>query len=142
MNLKNMDQITRDNFLKNELSEEKVLMIEKFHLESSPDLYWVSRRENSHEQIFFKHSFIKNSTILLILFRINKLCFGKVKYFSENINDFEPMFYDYRLGFQTTELWNADFLQHKKSGFIIDLRSLARITEIEKFKEFCRTLEE
>lgn len=132
---------SRDNLLKKELSEEKIRIIEKFGLHSTEDFYWISKKENTHEHIFFKHSYCKNSDIIHILFRINRLCFAKVKYFSNHADNFEPYIYNFKEGFQKTELWNADFLKHKASGLLIDLRYLQTITDIEKFKELCAYLE-
>ncbi|MCP3923782.1 MAG: hypothetical protein GY714_14465 [Desulfobacterales bacterium] len=120
---------------------EKLKIIEKFGLESTPNLSWVSRRENSHEQMIFKHSYLVKNDILRILFRINKLCFAKVNYFSKNIEKFEPQIYDYENGFIETELWNAEFLKHLGSGKLIDLRYLQSITDIEIFRELCFYLE-
>lgn len=39
-----------------------------------------------------------------LLFRINKLCMAKVKYFRTNLDKFEPLKYDYKRGFVTVPL--------------------------------------
>ncbi len=141
MDLRKLDQEDRDKLLKEELSPEKVKLIEKFDLQSTPDLCWVSRKENSHEQVVFKHNYLKKNDIIRVLFRINKLCFAKVNYFSTNAEKFEPHVYGYKNGFSKTDWWNTDFLMHKASGYQIDLRFLQTITDIEKFKELCDYLE-
>lgn len=141
MDYRKLDQETRDEILKQELSPEKVRLIDKFGLQSTPDLYWVSRKENAHEHIIFKHNYLKNNDIIRVLFRVNRLCFAKVNYFSQNADKFEPQIYDYKNGFTKTDWWNTEFLRHKTSGYHIDLRFLQTITDIEKFKEFCAYLE-
>ncbi len=141
MDYRKLDQETRDKLLKKELSPEKVKLIDKFCLQSTPDLYWVSRKENAHDHIIFKHNYLKNHDIIHVLFRINRLCFAKVNYFGRNKDEFEPQVYYYKTGFVKTGWWNAEFLKHKKSGYNIDLRYLQTITDIEKFKDLCAYLE-
>ena len=141
MDYRKLDQETRDELLKKELSPEKVRLIDKFGLQSTPDLYWVSRKENAHDHIIFKQNYLKKHDILRAVFRINRLCIAKVNYFSKNSDKFEPQVYDYKKGFTKTEWWDTEFLRHKESGYQIDLRYLQTITDIEKFKEFCAYLE-
>ena len=141
MNYRKLDQQTRDNILKKELSNEKICIIDKFGLKSTPDLYWKSEKEYAHPHIFFKHSFLKDTDIIGILFRINRLCFAKVKYFRCNADKFEPHKYDFQKNFIKTDWWDAEFLKHKASGFQIDLRYLQTITKIETFIQFYKYLE-
>ena len=141
MDYRKLDQETRDELLKKDLSPEKVRLIDKFGLHSTPDLYWISHKENAHDHIIFKHNYLKNNDIIRALFRVNRLCFAKVNYFSQNADKFEPQIYDYEKGFTETHWWNTEFLKHKASGYQIDLRFLQTITDIEKFKEFCAYLE-
>jgi len=141
MNYKKLEQQTRDDLLKKELSNEKIRIIEKFGLKSTPDLYWISEKENAHPHIFFKHSFLKDTDIIGVLFRINRLCFAKVNYFRRNSDKFEPYKYDFQQNFIKTEWWDAEFLKHIASGFHIDMRYLQTITEIEKFIQFYEYLE-
>ena len=136
-----MDQNRRDELLKKDLSSEKKKILDKFSLRSTKDLHWVATDENSHEQLIFKHSFLVKNDILKVLFRINRLCFAKVNYFSKNIEKYDPKIYDFKDGFINTELWNAEFLEHEGSGYKIDLRFLQNITDIEKFRELCSYLE-
>jgi hypothetical protein len=60
-----------------------------------------------------------------------------VKYFRQNIDKYEPCKYDYKNGFVVVPLWNADFLKHKASGYILDFRFLQTITVYEEFVELC-----
>jgi hypothetical protein len=141
MDYRKLDQETRDALLKKELTPEKVRLIDKFGLQSTPESYWISRKENAHDHIVFKHNYLKKNDIIRVLFRINRLCFAKVNYFSQNADKFEPQIYDYKNGFMETDWWNTEFLRHKASGYQIDLRFLQTITDIEKFKELCAYLE-
>ena len=47
---------------------------------------WYSRGENSHKHLIFKDAFYEKTDVLGLLFRINKLCTGKLKYFRKNID--------------------------------------------------------
>lgn len=141
MDYRKLDQETRDKLLKEELTAEKVKLLEKFGLKSTPDLYWVLHGENAYDHIVFKHNYLKNNDIIRVLFRMNRLCFAKVNYFSKNAESYEPQVYDFRNGFAKTDWWNAEFLKHKGSGMQIDLRYLQSITDIEDFKDFCVYLE-
>lgn len=141
MDFSKLDQKTRDDSLKKDLSIEKIKILEKYGLISSKDLYWVSVKENARKQVFFKHEFLIKTDLISILFRINGLCMGKVKYFRTYLDNFEPYAYHFEKGFIKTELWNADFLMHKKSGLYIDLRFLDKIRQMEDFNEFCNYLE-
>jgi hypothetical protein len=66
---------------------------------------------------------------------------AKVKYFRQNIDKYEPYKYDYKTGFAIVPLWNADFLKHKASGFILDFRFLQTITVYEDFVALYNELE-
>lgn len=141
MNYKNLTQEERDRILKSELAENIVKIIERYRLESTADLKWVSRKENSHEHIIFNHAFIRTNDEIAVLFRINYLCFAKVNYFRENFHKYEPAKYLPDKGFVKTEFWDSDFLKHKKNGKYIDYRFLQRITDIDVFLDFCQKLE-
>lgn len=117
-------------------------LIKKFGLKLNSDNYWYLEKENSHLQIVFKDSFFQKNDLIIILFRIYKLCFAKVNYFRQNINKYEAYKYHYKNGFIKTDLWDADFFRHKKSGYIIDFRYLQTITDINIFLEFVAKLEE
>ena len=66
---------------------------------------------------------------------------AKVNYFRRNIEKYEPLKYDYRKGFLTVPLWDADFLKHKDSGLILDFRYLQSITIYDDFVSLCKELE-
>ena len=124
------------------LSEEKQKFIEKHSLILTDNLLWITLKENSFPRKICRHGFMEKSDILGLLFRINEICFAKVNYFRSHISSFEFYKYHYKDGFVSTGLWDAEFLKHKSSGYIIDLRFLNSIKEIEKFREFCIFLEE
>ena len=120
--------------------DDKQLLLEKYHLMHENNA-WYSDRENSHKHLIFKDSFYEKNDVLGLLFRINKLCGAKVKYFRANIDKFEPLKYDYKNGFISVPLWDADFLKHHASGFILDFRYLQTITVYEDFVSLCKELE-
>ena len=119
---------------------DKYLLIEKYHLKHENNA-WYSERENSHKHLIFKDSFFERNDVLGLLFRINKLCMAKVKYFRKNIDKFKPMKYDYKKGFVSVPLWDADFLKHRESGYILDFRYLQTITSYDNFMALCNELE-
>lgn len=94
MNYKQLDNKTRDDLLKKNLNTEKIKLLERYGLISCNDLKWISKKENSHEQVYFTHAFLTKTDILGLIFRINKLCFAKIKYFRAHINNFEPYLYN------------------------------------------------
>ncbi len=136
-----MDHVAREKILKETLPIEKVKLIDRYGLICDENLRWISKKENSHEQIVFNNSFLLKADLLGLIFRINKLCFAKLKYFRNHIDEFEPYIYSPTNGFEKTEWWNSDFLKHSSSGIIVDYRFLQRITKIEEFREFCNYLE-
>ncbi|MGN0696514.1 MAG: hypothetical protein ACI4J5_07120 [Oscillospiraceae bacterium] len=119
---------------------DKMLLIEKYKLIHEDHAYY-SDRENSHKHLIFKDSFFERSDVIGLLFRINKLCMAKVKYFRENIDKYEPLKYHYKQGFVSVPLWDAEFLKHRSSGYILDLRYLQTITVYEDFRALCDELE-
>jgi hypothetical protein len=102
---------------------------------------WYSHRENSHKHLIFKDVFYEKSDIIGLLFRINKLCMAKVKYFRNNIHKYEPCVYHYKKGFTNVGLWDAEYLRHKASGLILDFRFLQSITVYEDFVALYNELE-
>ena len=120
--------------------DDKELLIEKYKLIHENNA-WYSDRENSHKHLIFKDVFYERNDVLGLLFRINKLCAAKVKYFRANIDKFEPLKYHYRDGFVSVPLWDTDFLRHRASGFIFDFRYLQTITVYEDFVALCSELE-
>lgn len=119
---------------------DKERLIQKYVLKHE-DNAWYSDKENSHKHLIFKDAFVERTDVIGLLFRVNKLCMAKVKYFRGNIDKFEPMKYDYKKGFVAVPLWDADFLRHKASGYILDFRYLQTITVYEDFLVLCRELE-
>lgn len=120
--------------------DEKLLLVEKYGLKHENNA-WYSEKENSHKHLIFKDSFFERTDIIGLLFRINKLCMAKVKYFRKNIAKYEPLKYHYKNGFLPVPLWDADFLKHSASGYILDFRYLQTITVYDDFVALCQELE-
>jgi hypothetical protein len=121
-------------------SELKQKIIKKYGLRLENEA-WYQVKENSHKAMIFKDSYLKNSDVIGILFRINKLCQAKVKYFREHLNEYEPYKYDYKKGFIKTELWDSEFLKHTASGYILDYRFLQSINNYNDFVNICNELD-
>ena len=119
---------------------DKELIIQKYGL-----LYengaWYSDKENSHKHLIVKETFLQRTDTLGLLFRINKLCMAKVSYFRKNIDKYEPCKYHYKEGLVNVPLWDADFLKHKASGFVLDFDFLQSITVYEDFVALYKELE-
>lgn len=120
--------------------DDKQRLVEKYKLKHE-DNAWYSERENSHKHLIFKDSYYDKTDVLGLLFRINKLCIAKVKYFRANIEKYEPLKYHYKDGFVRVPLWDADFLKHRASGMILDFRYLQTITVYDDFTALCSELE-
>lgn len=120
--------------------EDKYLLVEKYKLKHENNA-WYSQRENSHKHLIFKDSLFERTDVIGLLFRINKLCMAKVKYFRNNIDKYEPLRYHYKDGFFAVPLWDADFLKHRASGYIFDFRYLQTITVYDDFLALCSELE-
>ncbi len=119
---------------------ERHLILQKYGLKHENGA-WYSDKENSHKHLIVKDSFLEKTDTIGLLFRINKLCMAKVKYFRQNIGKYEPYKYDYKIGFIAVPLWDADFLKHKASGFMLDFRFLQTITVYDDFIALCAELE-
>ena len=125
-----------------ELNADKTNFIKKYNLKLSDNMCWYSDKNNSIARIYFKHSFLVSNGMLEILFRKYQLCFAKIKYFRSNLQKYSFYKYDPFHHFIETELWDAEFFKHNKSGCFIDLRFLSQITEIEVFEQFIKSLED
>lgn len=119
---------------------DKELLVQKFGLIHENNA-WYSNKENSHKHLIFKDVYFERTDVIGLLFRINKLCMAKVKYFRENIYKYEPCQYHYKNGFIAVPLWNADFLRHRASGYILDFNYLQTITVYDDFVLLCTELE-
>lgn len=130
-----------DERLKSQLSLEKRKLIDKYSLTCSDDLIWEFKHDKYHTVKYFSHRFAQKESVLALLFYINRLCYAKIKYFEENIEKYEPYKYVFLKGFCKCELYDMEFLKHKSSNKMIDIRSLREIKSIEEFREFCKVLE-
>lgn len=124
------------------LSEDKRKFIEKHSMLLTENMLWVTQKENAFPRKICRHGFMEKSDIIGLLFRYNEVCFAKVNYFRSHISSFEPYKYHYKQGFVVAELWDAEFLKHRCSDYIFDIRYLNSIKEIEKFRELCIFLED
>lgn len=128
-----VDRDQRDSELKKELSPEKVRFLEKYDLHSTANHRWVSTRNSTPPRIYYRHQFLLRNDIMEIVLRKYQFCFAKIKYFRTNIQKYEACKHDPRLGFVDTEMWDAEFLRHRDSRKLIDLRHLQRISDVADF---------
>ena len=131
-----------NNILKNELSLDKIKLLDKYNLTCSKDYIWELRHSKYHTVKYFSHKFAKKHSTLALVFYINRLCYAKIKYFEENFYKYETYKYRFQIGFCKCDTYDMEFLLHKPSGNFIDIRSLKEIKNIEEFRSFCKTLEE
>lgn len=134
-------QEIRDKFLKEELGEEKSKLINKYGLTCNENLYWQRVKDKYPTQEYFSHKFAKKASTLGIIFQIYRLCYAKVKYFEKNWDDYCACVYHFKRGFIKTDIYNMEFIKHRSTGIIIDLRNLSNINKIEEFIKLCRYLE-
>ncbi len=128
------------DLLKEELDLEKQKLIEKYNLKCSEDLIWEYRHNKYHTVKYFSHKFAKKHSTLALVFYINRLCYGKIKYFEENIYKFKSYKYEFKTGFKRCETYDMEFLLHIPSRKI-DIRDLKNIKNMDEFRVFCRELE-
>lgn len=127
--------------LEKELSDEKLKLINKYSLSLNKDLIWEFRHDKYHTVKYFSHKFAIKESTLALLFYIHRLCFAKIKYFESNFQKYTPYKYDFELGFIKCDLYDMEFMMHRPSQIMIDLRNLQKIKNIDEFKEFCDYLE-
>jgi len=139
--LKALDSEVRNQILMEELDDEKIKVLIKYDLHCNSDLYWEISKGKYPQKIFFSHKFVKKSSVIRIIFHIYQLCFAKVKYFERNWDDFVPYVHSWREGFIECELSNMEFIKHKYSDIIFDLRDLKKITNIKEFVAICDYLD-
>ena len=72
---------------------------------------------------------------------VKRFLYAKIKYFEKNIEKYEPYKYELLKGFCKCDMYDMEFLKHKPSNSMIDIRSLRNIKNIDEFKEFCLKLE-
>lgn len=130
-----------DKILKSELSLDKIKLLDKYNLTCSKDYIWEAKHNKYHTVKYFSHKFAKKHSTLALVFYINKLCYAKIKYFEENFYKYECYKYTFKNGFLKCDIYDMEFLFHKPSGKLIDLRNLREIKNIEEFRKFCRELE-
>ncbi|AWZ47718.1 hypothetical protein C3495_02135 [Clostridiaceae bacterium 14S0207] len=137
----NLEPSVREQVMREELGEEKCKILDKYGLQPNERIYWEKVQEKYPTQEYFSHKFAVKSSVLGMIFQIYRLCFAKTKYFENNWDKFIPCVYTLREGFIETELYNMEFIKHKKTGLIIDLRELSKIHRIQDFKDLCLYIE-
>ncbi|HWR39443.1 MAG TPA: hypothetical protein VN611_08065 [Patescibacteria group bacterium] len=140
--LKKQGGEVRDRLLLEELDEQTQKVIAKYGLQSNADLFWERPKGKYPQKVFFSHKFAKKSSVVRIVFYIYQLCFAKVKYFERNWQDFIPCIHNWREGFVECELYDMEFIRHKYSELIFDLRDFQKITDIREFLALCDYLED
>ncbi|MFD3156592.1 hypothetical protein ACFIJ5_06980 [Haloimpatiens sp. FM7330] len=140
--LKNMSSEMREKVMREEIGEEKCKIIDKYDLHPNERLYWERRQEKYPNQEYFSHKLAKKSSLIGMIFHINRLCFAKTKYFENNWSKFVPCVYNYKKGFVETELYNMEYIKQKSTGIVLDLRELSKIKWLKDFKELCKYIEE
>ena len=125
----------------NNLTPEKYKLIEKYSLSLNDDLIWEFKHDKYHTVKFFSHKFATKHSTLALLFNIHRLCYAKIKYFESNFEKYVSYKYDFKQGFKQCELYDMEFMLHKPSNIMIDIRNLQDIKDISEFREFCKYLE-
>ena len=139
--LRTSTQEIRDKYLKEELGEEKSTVIDKYGLICNERLYWQRVKDKYPTQEYFSHKFTKKASPLGMIFQIYRLCYAKVKYFEKNWDDYCACVYHWKNGFVETDIYNMEFIKHRSTGIVIDLRNLCNINKIEEFIKLCNYLE-
>lgn len=116
--------------------------LEKYDLHSTASHRWVSTRNSTPPRIYYRHQFLLRNEIMEIVLRKYQFCFAKIKYFRANIQKYDACKHDPRSGFVDTEMWDAEFLRHRDSRKLIDLRYLQRISDVADFLEIVNWLEQ
>ncbi|WP_010295668.1 hypothetical protein [Clostridium senegalense] len=140
--LRTLDDTEREKIMREELGEEKCKVIDKYGLSTNKKLYWERVQEKYPVQECFSHKFAKKSSTLGMVFHLYRLCFAKTKYFENNWEKFESCIYDCKRGFIVTPIYNMEFIRHKSTGVVIDLRELSKIHWLQDFKDLCKYIED
>jgi hypothetical protein len=129
--------------LEYKLDEQKLKVIRKYRLYLNSNFNWEYRHpKNKYQPIeYFSQKFAEKHSALAMVFQIHKLCFAKIKYFENNINDFIPCEYSFKNGFSECEIYKFQFLYHKYSKYMIGISELQNIKDIKEFNDFCNHLE-
>lgn len=130
MNLSSMDC---------KLEEQKQKVIQEYSLCLNSNCNWEYRHPKGKYQPieYFSQKFVQKHSALAMVFQINKLCFAKIKYFENNLDDFIPYSHSFKDGFQICEMYKVQFLYHKYSHYMIGIADLQNIKDIDEFKAFC-----
>ena len=123
------------------LTPEKYNLIKKYNLSLNDNLIWVCKHDKYHTIEYFSHKFATKHSTLALLFYIHRLCYGKIKYFESNFDKYEPYKYNFIDGFCKCPIYDMEFILHKPSNIMIDIRNLKEIHNMNEFKNFYSYLE-
>ncbi len=132
----------REIVMRNQLGEEKCKLIDKYDLYPNNRLYWERRQAKYPTQEYFSHKMALKTSIIGIIFHINRLCYAKTKYFQENWDEYVPCIFKHDEGFVETDIYNMEYIKQRHTNIVLDLRELAKIHWISEFRELCKYLEE
>lgn len=113
-------------------TEGKYKLLETYQITLENGWYWQKKENMSPWKVFSEFQF-KNRTLLFLLFRVHKLCFAKLHYFSQNIEKWQPVRFEpdkmIWSDFITENDWvTAEAFRSKKTGYIITITKLQQIT--------------
>lgn len=113
------------------LQEAKNKLLDVYQLKLEKGWYWQKKENMSPWKVFSVHQF-KHKSLICLLFRVHKLCFAKLNYFTKTLNDWQPVIFE-----PDRMLWSdfilekdwitAEAFRHKKTGRIITLTKLQQI---------------
>lgn len=139
--LKSLPISERELLIRKELGPEKCKFLDKYDLKLNDRFYFERIQEKYPDQEYFSYKLATKSSLIGMIFHINRLCFAKTKYFEKNINNYVPCIHSCRNGFVETDMWNMEFLKQKGTNIIIDLRDLSKIHWVADFHDLCNYLE-
>lgn len=124
-----------------EEQKKKVIQEYRLHLNSNYNWEYIHPKGKYQPIEYFSQKFVEKHSALAMVFQIHKLCFAKIKYFENNVDDFIPYSYSFKSGFERCEMHKVQFLYHIYSHYMIGIAELQDIKDIDEFKKLCDYLE-
>lgn len=124
-----------------EEQKKKVIQEYRLHLNSNCNWEYIHPKGKYQPIEYFSQKFVEKHSALAMVFQIHKLCFAKIKYFENNVDDFIPYSYSFKSGFERCEMHKVQFLYHIYSHYMIGIAELQDIKDIDEFKKLCNYLE-